>query len=181
MSREAQYDAKVARRERLNEAISHSDEVRTRDFIIDDLIAADYAGTAQGVFANVERIHLRWERPDWFEYLPDPEAPFSFTRASGEVVTPGRMLTDGGSIPRWFWVKESLSPWCHVPAFLLHDWEFDVHHQGGSAKSFEAVRDTMTEALKTLMEMGITPKSESDFRVIYAGISSWIAKDVWAG
>jgi hypothetical protein len=104
------YDAKVARRASLNEAISHSDEVRTRDFIIDDLIAADYAGTAQGEFANVERIILRWERPDWFEYLPDPEAPFSFTRASGEVVTPGRMLTDGGSIPRWFWVRESLSP-----------------------------------------------------------------------
>ena len=68
MSREAQYSAKVARRERVNQAVTRSDEIRARDFIIDDLLAADYAGTALGTFRNVERIHLRWDRPDWFEY-----------------------------------------------------------------------------------------------------------------
>jgi hypothetical protein len=38
-------------------------------------------------------------------------------------------------------VKESLSAWCYTPAFMVHDWEFDVHHAGGD-KGFEAVRDT---------------------------------------
>ena len=179
MSREAQYAAKVARRERINQAVTRSDEIRTRDFIIDDLIAVDYAGTAHGTFRNLERIQLRWDRPDWLEYNPDPDAPFSFARASGEVIAPGRMLTDGGTIPRWFWLKHDLSPWGHLPAFLVHDWEFDQHHLG-AAKTLDAVRDTMTEALKTLMETGVTPRSENIFRVIYAGISSWIAKDLWA-
>jgi hypothetical protein len=174
------YDAKVMRHERLNDSITRSAELQTRDYIIDDLLAADYDGTPAGTFHNVDRIILRWERPDWFEFIPDPERPFAFTRASGEVIAPGRMITNGGSIPRWFWVRESLSPWCHTPAFMVHDWEFDMHHAGGD-KSFEAVRDTIAEALKTLMETGVTPKSEGTFRMIYAGVSSWIAKKVWAG
>jgi len=32
---------------------------------------------------------------------------------------------------------------------MVHDWEFDVHHTGSSPKSFEAVRDTIAEAIKT--------------------------------
>jgi hypothetical protein len=51
----------------------------------------------------------------------------------------------------------------------------------GADKSFEAVRDTIVEALKTLMETGVTPRSEATFRMIYAGVSSWIAKRIWAG
>jgi hypothetical protein len=180
-SLERHYAAKIARRARIDEQTSVDAELRTRDYIIDDLIAADYDGTLVGVFRNVDRIHLRWARPDWFEYIPDPEAPFSFTRPSGETIVPGRMLTDGGSIPRWFWAKQGLSPWCHVPAFLVHDWEFDLHHAGETLKTFEDVRDTMTEALKTLMETEVTPRSVNVFRMIYAGISSWIAKDLWAG
>jgi hypothetical protein len=174
------YDAKVARRERLNETVTPAAEARTRDWIIDDLMAADYGATPVGRFENVDRILLRWDRPNWFEYLPDAAAPFSFTRTSGEVIVPERMITDGGSVPRWFWAKEGLSPWGHVPAFLVHDWEFDRHH-AGAAKSFEAVRDTIAEALKTLMETGVTPRSEATFRMIYAGVSSWIAKKLWAG
>ena len=179
MSLNPQYDAKVARRERVNASITRSAELQTRDYIIDDLLAANYGATPQGTFRNADRLTLRWDRPDWFEFLPDPERPFAFTRASGEVIMPGRMITDGGSIPRWFWVKESLSPWCHTPAFMVHDWEFDVHHAGGSPKSFEAVRDTMAEAIKTGMETGLTPQSEATFRVIYAGVSSWIARNLW--
>ena len=172
------YDAKVARHERINDTVTKSAELSTRDFIIDDLIAADYAGTPVGSFQNLDRLFLRWERPDWFEYLPDPERPFSFTRSTGEVIAPGRMITNGGSVPRWFWVKESLSPWGHTPAFIVHDWEFDAHH-AGATKSFEAVRDTIAEALKTLMETGVTPKSEATFRLVYAGVSSWIARRLW--
>jgi hypothetical protein len=179
MSLQEQYEAKIARRARLDDTTSISAEVGTRDFIIDDLIAANYAGTVAGSFQNVDRIVLRWDRPDWFEYIADAEVPFAFTRASGEVITPGRMLTDGGSIPRWFWANKYLSPWCHAPAFLVHDWEFDQHHLG-APKGFDAVRDTIAEALKTLMETGVTPKSEATFRMIYAGVSSWIAKKLWA-
>lgn len=174
------YDAKVARYERVNETITKSAELATRDFIIDDLLAADYGATRPGSFQNVDRLILRWDRPDWFEFTPDPERRFSFTRHNGEVITPERMLTNGGSVPRWFWVKESLSPWGHTPAFIVHDWEFDAHH-AGAPKSFDEVRNTIAEALKTLMETGVTPKSEATFRMIYAGVSSWIAHKMWDG
>jgi hypothetical protein len=172
------YAAKIARRARLNDRVTRSLEIRSFDYIVDDLIAADYGATPVGRFENVDKIPLRWDHPDWFEYIPDAAAPLRFIRSTGEPIAPGRMLTDGGSVPRWFWVKRDLSPWCHTPAFLIHDWEFDQHHRG-APKSFEAVRDTLAEALKTLMETGVTPTSEATFRMIYAGVSSWIAKDVW--
>ena len=181
MSRCDRYTEKIARREKLDDRTTVSTELRTRDYVIDDLIAADYGATQIGSFQNVDKLFLRWDRPDWFEYIPDADTPFSFTRASGETITPGQILTDGGTIPRWFWVNKNFSPWGHVPAFLVHDWEFDQHHAGTIQKSFDDVRDTMMEALKTLMETGVTPKSENVFRAIYAGINSWIAKDYWAG
>lgn len=93
------------------------------------------------------------------------------------------MLTDGGTIPRALWVKPEFSPWCYTPAFLVHDWEFDQHHAHASSKTFEEVRDTLAEGMKTLMEIGAEngefPKSERIFSAIYAGVSSDIARDYW--
>jgi hypothetical protein len=132
-----------------------------------------------GAFSGLESIRLRWVRPDWFEFIPRAAQPFSFLRSTGEVVEPRRMFTDGGSIPRIFWAKKSLSPWGFAPAFLLHDWEFDKHHCELTPKSFEAVRDTMMEAVKTLMEIGICPRGDLTFRVIFAGINSNVARDIW--
>lgn len=132
-----------------------------------------------GKFSNLDRINLRWCAPDWFEYIPNEDAHFHFTKSNGEQVFPERMFTDGGSIPRLFTLAKILSPWGYLPAFLLHDWQFDLHHSGASAESFESVRDTMMEALKTLMVTGTCPRSELDFNVIYAGINSTFARDVW--
>ena len=174
------YAAKIARRPH-ETALLVEPEPEVRDHLIDDFLTAAYAATPTGTFQNADRISLRWLEPDWFEYTPDPAAPFSFTRASGEVIMPERMATDGGSIPRPLWFRKNLSPWCYVPAFLVHDWEFDQHHAGATPKDFDAVRDTLAEGLKTLMETGVCPKSEVTFRAIYAGVSSWIAKRIWAG
>ncbi|QIJ42610.1 hypothetical protein G7039_21760 [Rhizobium leguminosarum] len=132
-----------------------------------------------GQFSNLDRIDLRWCAPDWFEYIPNEDAHFHFTKPNAEQVSPGRMFTDGGSIPKLFTFAKNLSPWGYLPAFLLHDWQFDLHHSGASAESFESVRDTMMEALKTLMVMGTCPRSELDFNLIYVGINSSIARDVW--
>jgi hypothetical protein len=97
MSLNDQYDAKVARRARLAEEISVSAELRTRDYIIDDLIAADYAGTAAGSFHNVDRIFLRWDRPDWFEYIPTPRSrPAEGFRCGARHHRRGAKDVDGG-------------------------------------------------------------------------------------
>lgn len=90
------------------------------------------------------------------------------------------MFTDGGSIPRVGWIAESLSPWGYAPAYLVHDWDFDAHHCNISARTFEEVRDTMMEGIKTLMQSGLAPMAPTTFRIIYAGIDSPAARTVWS-
>lgn len=143
------------------------------------LLSPEYDDIPQGEFLGLESIRLRWVKPDWFEYIPYTDNPFRFRRASGELITPRRMFTDGGSIPRAFWFKDTLSPWGYAPAFLVHDWEFDFHHCGRSEKSFEAVRDTMAEGVKTLMEAGLCPKSILAFKALFVGIDSFVARALW--
>lgn len=173
-------DEKSARRQAIDEQLlSAPDEKRAESIIVDDYVKADYGATPVGKFLNAEKLFLRWAKPDWFEYLPDQKDPFSFVRSSGETITPGSMFTDGGSIPRWFWVNKNLSPWIYVPAYLVHDWEFDQHRLKTSPKPFEDVRDTIAEGIKTLMESGLGPRSEQTFRTIYAGVSSYVARRYW--
>ncbi|MCX7672743.1 MAG: DUF1353 domain-containing protein [Thiobacillaceae bacterium] len=122
---------------------------------------------------------LVWIGADRFLHLPRPEAPFRFVRANGETIEPGRMFTDGGSIPRTLWSVPNLSPWTYGPAFLVHDWLFDLHHCGRSPYGFEEVRDIMLEGVRTLMETGVAPKSRLTFDLIYTGIDSPVARAIW--
>src|SRR4051812_3665262 len=74
-------EEKSASRERINQTVATSRELSEPfDFIIDDLLAADYGATQVGVFRNVASFHLRWVKPDWFEYLPDGQSPMAFVR-----------------------------------------------------------------------------------------------------
>jgi len=122
--------------------------------------------------------HLVWVKPDIFRMEPQPN-PFHFIRANGETITPGKMFTDGGSIPRALWFVKDLSPWAYAPAFLIHDWLFDSHHAGTTDKSFEEVRDIMMEGVRTLMESGVCEQNRLVFDLIYSGIDSFIARRVW--
>jgi len=132
-----------------------------------------------GRFEGLENIRLRWVRPDWFEFIPRATTPFAFIRANGTRIEPRRMFTDGGSIPRIARLGEGLDPWGYAPAFLCHDREFDVHHCGRSNKTFEEVRDMMMEAVRTLMNLGLGSASALVFQLIYAGIDSGVARDLW--
>lgn len=143
------------------------------------LFGPNYDDVSPGAFFGLEMIRLRWTRPDWFEFIPKAGDAFRFVRSNGQSVEPRRMFTDGGSIPRILWVRKNLSPWGFAPAFLLHDWEFDLHHCNRTDKSFEDVRDTMMEGIKTLMETGLCPRDKVTFNVIYAGIDSSVARDIW--
>lgn len=105
---------------------------------------------------------------------------FAFRRHTGEVITPGTMTTDGGSVPRVVWAVPGLDPWTYLPAFLIHDWEFVAHHCGcGPEKSFEEVNDTLAEGLYTLMAGGHVPQ---DWRVLVAiktAVDSFVGRRVW--
>lgn len=130
-----------------------------------------------GAFEGEPR--LVWIKPDVFRHEPNPDCPFRFVRDTGEVIEPGLMFTDGGSIPRALWFLKNLSPWSYAPAFLIHDWLFDMHHCGRTDKSFAEVRDILMEGVRTLMESKLCPLDRLAFDAIYAGVDSPVAHQVW--
>src|SRR3954470_3912513 len=76
------------------------------------------------------RLTIEWIGPDQFIYRPDAERPFYFKRANGEVIKPGSIYTDGGSVPRLLWAMRVYSPWAFGSAYIAHDWLFAAHHCG---------------------------------------------------
>ena len=96
-----------------------------------------------------------------------------------DLVVPRDMETDGGSIPQIAWSLFNLTPWTYLPAFIIHDWEFEQHHRKESSKSFEDVNTTLCEAVYTLMCDGWVPYSSFNMRLIYDGCSSPLGELVW--
>jgi hypothetical protein len=145
------------------------------------------AGKFEGDF------RLEWIAPDLFMYYPDNNDPFRFIRkkANGkeEIITPQKMETDGGSIPRIMQVIPGLSPWEYGPAHIIHDWEFEAHDRARQDpnfkfnKSFKQVNLTFAEAIWTLMKVGYKKKKpkmlKSNIYDIHAAVSSSVAKKVW--
>ena len=142
-------------------------------------LLGNFAKYQAGSFENLDRIRLRWTEPDLFEFVPRATQPFVFVRPNGDRIEPRNFFTDGGSIPRFVGAFNGrLTPWGYAPGYLIHDWEFDRHHCGAQ-KAFDAVRDTLMEALKTLMVKKIVPQDELAFDLIYHGVSSFVAKGAW--
>lgn len=115
-----------------------------------------------------------------YVYRPHPTTPFTFTRSTGEVITPRAVVTDGGSIPRPAWLVPGLDPWFYFPAYLIHDWEFVAHHcHADFRKSHAAVNDTLCEAVYTLMVTGRVPRDFRNVEWIRRGVGSRVGKRVW--
>lgn len=137
-----------------------------------------------GRFNNLENIRLRWLVPRIFDFVPKKEEPFSFTRYNGQVITPRRMFTDGGSIPRLArWVAK-LDPWEYTPAYFLHDWIFEIHHCNKVAGiqdtyTFDDATEILMEAIHTMDYMKIAVISDVVFNVIRFAVSSFIARTLW--
>jgi hypothetical protein len=58
-------------------------------------------------FLNLANIRLRWVDERWFEFLPDP-VPFGLRRATGEVITIGRMFNQWRKYSTGFLVESRL-------------------------------------------------------------------------
>lgn len=69
--------------------------------------ASQYEKTKMGGLSG--RLIVEWLEPDSFLFLPDDKRPLTFTRSTGEAITPGKMFTDGGSIPRPLWALKNYS------------------------------------------------------------------------
>ena len=144
-------------------------------------------GLNMGEFAG--RFSLEWSGPDSFQYHPDPTDPFRYIRNKGsgktEIIQPGPMATDGGSIPIIAQVMTGRTPWEYGPAYMIHDWEFYRHDVDPSfKKTFNQVNLTLAEAIWTLMNNGYLnykkpKKSYSNVHTIYSGVMSPIGHAIW--
>lgn len=129
------------------------------------------------------RVIVEWRKPDLFTYRPDSEQPLLFVRKSGEEIKPELMITDGGSIPRPFWVMKNYSPWGYGPAFIVHDWLFHMRNcklPGYEKYSVDEAATIMSEVMKTMMESpGFDYGSKTTMYVMYEAVRTQPARDAW--
>lgn len=128
------------------------------------------------------KLIVQWLAPDQFLFLPDKDNPLTYFRSNGDVIKPGRMYTDGGSIPRPLWVFRNYSPWGYAPAFIVHDWLFAMKHckMAGVEKYDHRVAATvMAEVVKTLMETKKVDVAKLTLLSMYEAVDSSIAKTYW--
>lgn len=97
---------------------------------------------------------IQWTGEDRFIFTPDPQKPLVYTRGQRRIA-PGRMYTDGGSIPRVFWSAKGFSPWAYGPAYIVHDWIFNEHRCGrvfqGAAITLSEANDILDDAINILV------------------------------
>jgi hypothetical protein len=139
-----------------------------------------YRETQKSDFSGV--LNVRWIENDYFLFLPDKEEPFSLVRANGDVIKPGPMYTDGGSIPRFLWGIEGYSPWGYAPAYIVHDWLFEAKHCGhepDNQYTFEDSVAVMAEALKAVMQADPEVRNYFVFDTVVASVGSPIARRIW--
>ncbi len=135
----------------------------------------------------------------WNGFDPENDRPmfvfngtdFAYVTSNGRRIAPGKMDTDGGSIPKVLHAVGNFTPWNYGPAFIVHDWLFVAHKCNAAPDNdidFEMSARIMAEALKTLMEVGFTnvdgqvqkfPKAEDTLYLMYLAVKTPFAKRLW--
>jgi hypothetical protein len=150
-------------------------------FILSGCSMLHYKKTDKGRLQG--KLVVQWIDYDKFMFLPDEDSPLAFTRSNGEIITPRKMYTDGGSIPRALWAFKNYSPWGYAPAFIIHDWLFEMKHcqyAGYENYDHKEAAKVMSEVLKTLMEHPeYGGRNEDVLYSMYQAVSSSIAKELW--
>jgi Protein of unknown function (DUF1353) len=149
-------------------------------------ISQENAG--QPAFADIQigklsgKLVVQWISPDLFLFLPDATTPLKFTRKSGQSIAPGKMLTDGGSIPRPIWILRNYSPWGFAPAFIMHDWLFAMkkcRYPGFEKYTLEEAGLVMTEVMKTMIESKTVDAGPVTVGAMYLAVVSSPARQEW--
>jgi hypothetical protein len=151
-------------------------------------VTFDYSSTRPGTLSGA--LIVMWVGENKFVFAPDLTDPLKFTRRSGEVIRPGLMYTDGGSIPRIAQPLAGFSPWGYAPAYMIHDWIFVGRHclvddidtarfQSLKNISFDESALILAEVIKTLIETKKVPKNEFAFGAISSGVDSFVARGLW--
>jgi hypothetical protein len=139
-----------------------------------------YARVPTGTFSG--KLDVQWDGSNRFIYAPRPGDELTYVTSSGDSITPERMYTDGGSIPRLLWGFSGLSPWDYGPAYVIHDWLFERKHcryPGWTNVSFEQSGNILAEGLKTLMASGTVEVNPEALVLIRAGVLTPTARRIW--
>lgn len=127
---------------------------------------------------------IQWDSDQRFIYLVDPNDPLTFVTADGRTIKPGRMYTDGGSIPRIFWSAKGFSPWGYGPAYVIHDWLFHQHQCGRDAApnnfSFEEANQFLEQAI-AILETAKKVSPNSQARNLIKWAVDTFGQSAWAG
>ena len=155
--------------------------------------ATRFYATVDGRGVIHGRPSIDWVKPDKFVYDRGKNPAFFFRRPNGEIIRPGDIETDGGSIPRLLWFQDGYSPWTFAPAYLIHDWMYEAHRRRMPAGvspdgrplyyTREQADWIMAEVIKTQMERPLefeTRKSPGQLRKIYWAVSKF-GDEAWNG
>lgn len=148
--------------------------------------ATRFYAKVDGSGVIVGRPTIDWVKPDRFVYDREKNQAFFFVRPNGEVIRPGSIETDGGSIPRLLWFQRDYSPWTYAPAYLIHDWMYEAHRRGEPAGvgrdnkplfyTKEQADWVIAEVIKAQMEhpdVYDTRRSATQLRRIYWAVSQF--------
>lgn len=144
-----------------------------------------YASTETGKLSGKlsGKLTVQWIKPDEFIFIPDKEKPLTFERHNKDTITPGVMHTDGGSIPQPLRSIKNYSPWGYAPAFIIHDWLFEMKHcniPGGEKYTYHEAATIMSEIIKTMMESGNrVSKNKLTMYSMHKAVDSKIAANLW--
>ena len=129
------------------------------------------------------RLTVQWFERDRFRFIPDEEDPLVFTRSNGDVIEPGEMATDGGSIPRPLWALKNYSPWGYAPGYIVHDWLFEANHCNVEEYADYSLKESglvLSEVIKTMMEdEKYGGKNEIVLYSVYLAVTSEVAEELW--
>ena len=128
-------------------------------------------------------VEVRWIGQDRFIYLKTGN-PLSFKPSFMTVpIVPDVMFTDGGSVPQVFWGIPGLSPWGLGPAYIIHDWLFEVRRCGRNAPpevkaiTFEQSALILAEVGQELIRAGLIRDDMLD--AIVWGVRTRYARALW--
>lgn len=119
-----------------------------------------------------------------FVYRKDDRNPLLF-RASfmATDIVPDSMYTTGRSVPGALSSIPGLSPWGLAPAYIVHDWIFEVHrcrrtgHPEVAAITFEQSAQILAEVGQKLIEVGLVDGDKLD-EIVWA-VRTRYARDLW--
>jgi hypothetical protein len=143
-----------------------------------------YEDISEGVLQG--DVLVEWIKEDGFIYRKGKN-PLSFRPSfwpiGAKPISPDEMYTTGGSIPRVFWSIPGLSPWGLGPAYIIHDWIFEVHRCPRAAPpevkqiTFEQSATILAEVGKALIEAKLI--EHNMLEEIAWGVSTRYARDIW--